>query len=56
MTYYEKLINGTKEDLIRGFLLVTNLGRYLLSKDWPECMQAEDELEKLVREVLDSEV
>lgn len=56
MTHYERLINGTKEDLIKEFAEVAKWARHLPSKEWTSILWSTDGLEGFVRETLDNEV
>lgn len=56
MTHYERLMNGTKEDLIAELVLVAKWARNLPSKDWTNILWSTDGLEGFVRETLDNEV
>lgn len=57
MTLYEKLITGTKEDLINEFVLAIKWARELPKKDWYYVTHdiGGDGLERLVKETLDAE-
>ena len=54
MTYYEKLANGTKEDLINELVLVITWARGLSNRDWRDINSVG--LEQFVRDTLDNEV
>ena len=56
MTHYERLMNGTKEDLITELVKVAHWARNLPSKDWTSILWSTDGLEGFVRETLDNEV
>lgn len=56
MTHYERLMNGTKEDLIKEFVEIAKWARHLSSKDWTSILWSEGGLENFMREVLDNEV
>ena len=56
MTRYEKLINGTKQDMVADFVLAIKWARELPTKDWSALVNGWPGLEGLVCEVLDQEV
>ena len=56
MTHYERLMNGTKENLIAELVAVAKWARHLPSKDWTSILWSTDGLEGFVRETLDNEV
>lgn len=56
MTRYEKLMSGTKEDLINEFILVAKWARDLSSADWRNITTGWGGLEKFVRDALDNDV
>lgn len=58
MTLYEKLITGTKEDLINEFVLAIKWARELSKKDWYNVTHDidGDGLERLVKETLETNV
>lgn len=53
MTLYEKLMNGTKEDLIHEFVLVAKWARELSNADWNSITIGQGGLEKFVQDTLD---
>ena len=53
MTRYEKLISGTKEDLINEIVLVAKWARELTNMEWKCITQGWGGLEGFVRETLD---
>ncbi len=56
MTRYEKLINGTKEELVNEFLLAMTWARNVPDHEWNLIINGWPGLEGLVSEVLDKEV
>lgn len=52
MTRYEKLINGTKEELVNEFVLVAKWARGLSNKDWNVITTGWGGLEKFVEDTL----
>lgn len=58
MTLYEKLITGTKEDLINEFVLAIKWARELSKKDWYHITHdiSGCGLERLVKETLEVNV
>ena len=56
MTHYERLMSGTKEDLIAELVAVAKWARHLPSKEWTSILWSTDGLEGFVRETLDNEV
>ena len=56
MTHYERLMGGTKEDLVKELVEVAKWARNLPSKDWTNIILSTDGLEGFVRETLDNEV
>lgn len=53
MTLYEKLSNGTKEDLVNELVLVAKWARNLSNEDWNNITTGWGGLEKFVRDTLD---
>lgn len=53
MTRYEKLINGTKEEMVNEFVAAIKWARELPEKDWKCLTTGWPGLEGLVRETLD---
>ena len=53
MTHYEKLIAGTKEDMVNEIVLVAKWARNLSSADWNAITIGWGGLEKFVRDTLD---
>ena len=56
MTRYEKLINGTKEELMNEFLLAMTWARNLPDYEWNLIVNGWPGLPGLVSEVFDQEV
>ena len=56
MTHYERLMGGTKEDLVKELVEVAKWARNLPSKDWTNIIWSTGGLEGFVRETLDNEV
>ena len=56
MTYYEKLKNSTKEDLVAELVLVAEWARALSATDWHNITHSSGGLRQFVRETLDNEV
>lgn len=51
MTHYEKLMNGTKEDMINELVLAIKWAHELPAKDW-NCIKGD--LKQFVRDVLNA--
>lgn len=56
MTRYEKLIKGTKEDMINEFVLAIKWAKGLSTKDWNAIVNGWGGLEKFVQDVLDVKI
>ena len=58
MTLYEKLVTGTKEDMVNEFVLAINWARELSKKDWYNVTHdiSGRGLERLVKEILESDI
>lgn len=55
MTHYERLINGTKEDLVAELVLVAEWARELYATDWYNITHSPGGLRQFVRDTLDTE-
>ena len=56
MTYYERLMNGTKEDLVAELVLVAEWARALSAIDWYNITHGPGGLRQFVRDSLNNEV
>lgn len=56
MTHYERLMNGTKEDLVAELVLVAEWARKLKESDWYNITHSPGGLKQFVRKTLDNEV
>lgn len=53
MTHYERLMNGTKEDLVAELVLVAEWARALSATDWHNITHSPGGLRQFVRNTLD---
>lgn len=53
MTHYERLMNGTKEDLVAELVLVAEWARELSASDWYNIKHSPGGLRQFVRDTLD---